>query len=339
MTPIPAKGASGLYTGLVSHARVKPRKHKLAYKIFMLLIDLDELPGLKLKTLGVGRFNLFGFDPKRFGDGSGRPLKAQIEATLAEAGIAHGGPIRMLAMPQILGRAFNPLTVYFCHDPKGALTGILYEVNNTFGERHSYLIPADDAPVVKQACDKGFYVSPFMDMDLKYAFRVRPPGDQVQVLVDVDDAEGRVLATGFAATRQELTDRNLVRAWLTHPWMTLGVVAAIHWEALFIWLKGEKIRQRPPKPKWAVTVVTPASSRLASRWNDGAARSVALGVWAAIWDASEGADEPDPPCSRCPAATRPWWWPPAASIRSRPRRRRARRSGPRCRTSTSGEAT
>ncbi|HEV7383793.1 MAG TPA: DUF1365 family protein, partial [Phenylobacterium sp.] len=124
--------SSGLYAGVVSHARVKPRKHKLAYKIFMLLIDLDELAGLKLKTLGVGRFNLFGFDPKRFGaqgseEGSGRPLKAQIEATLAEAGIAHGGPIRMLAMPQILGRAFNPLTVYFCHAPNQALTAILYE--------------------------------------------------------------------------------------------------------------------------------------------------------------------------------------------------------------------
>ncbi|MGZ6014989.1 MAG: DUF1365 family protein, partial [Phenylobacterium sp.] len=83
--------ASGLYTGLVSHTRVKPRKHKLAYRIFMLLIDLDELPDLKLKsnlrTFGVGRFNLFGFDPRKFGDGSDRPLKAQIEATLAEAGI------------------------------------------------------------------------------------------------------------------------------------------------------------------------------------------------------------------------------------------------------------
>ena len=165
----------------------------------------------------------------------------------------------MLAMPTILGMGFNPITVFFCHRPDGALSAILYEVNNTFGERHSYLIPADDAPVVKQACDKGFYVSPFMDMDLSYTFRVRPPGEQVQVLVDVDDAGGRVLATGFVATRQELTDRVLARAWLTHPLMTLGVVGAIHWEALWIWLKGEKVRQRPAKPAWPVTVVTPAS--------------------------------------------------------------------------------
>lgn len=253
--------ASGLYAGVVTHARLKPRKHALRYHIFMLLLDLDELEDLDrgLKLFSLKRFNLVSFDPGAHGDGSTTPLKAQVEAQLAAAGIAHGGPVRMLAMPRILGMGFNPITVFFCHRPDGALSAILYEVNNTFGERHSYLIPADDAPVVKQACEKGFYVSPFMDMDLCYAFRVRPPGEQVQVLVDVDDAEGRVLATGFVAARQDLTDRALFRAWLTHPWMTIGVVAAIHWEALKIWIKGEKVRQRPTKPAWPVTVVTPAS--------------------------------------------------------------------------------
>jgi len=248
---------SGLYPGIVSHTRLKPRRHSLRYRIFMLLLDLDELEALdrSLKLFSLKRLNLTGFDPRRHGDGSATPLKEQVEAQLAAAGIAHGGPVRMLAMPRILGMGFNPLTVYFCHAADGALSAILYEVNNTFGERHSYLIPAEDRPVVKQAASKGFYVSPFMDMDLSYAFRVRPPADQVQVLVDVDDAEGRVLATGFVAERQDLTDRNLARAWLTHPWMTVGVVGAIHWEALFIWLGGEKIRRRPAKPEWPVTVV------------------------------------------------------------------------------------
>ena len=258
--------ASGLYPGVVTHARVKPRRHSLRYDIFMLLLDLDELGARDrgLKLFSLKRFNLVSFDPTRHGDGSKTPLKAQVEAQLAAAGIAHGGPVRLLAMPRILGGGFNPLTVFYCHRADGALSAILYEVNNTFGERHSYLIPADNAPIVKQACEKGFYVSPFMDMDLSYAFKMRPPlsretGDPVQVFVDVDDAEGRVLAAGFSGQRQDLTDRNLVRAWLTHPWMTLGVLAAIHWEALFMLLKGEKIRPRPPKPAWAVTVVTPAS--------------------------------------------------------------------------------
>jgi hypothetical protein len=248
--------ASGLYAGRVTHRRVKPRAHSLAYRIFMLLIDLDdldELKGLKRLTIGPG-FNLLGFDPARHGDGSGRPLKAQVEALLAEAGLAHGGPVTMLAMPKVLGHAFNPLTVYFCHGADGALSAILYEVNNTFGERHSYLIPAPDVGVIRQGCAKAFYVSPFMDMDLSYAFRVLRPAGQVLVAVDVEDAEGVVLTTSFAGERRELTDANLLRAWLGHPWMTLGSLAAIHWEALFIWLKGEKVRVRPPKPAQAVTV-------------------------------------------------------------------------------------
>lgn len=253
--------ASGLYRGLVSHARSRPRAHKLRYRIFMLLIDLDELSELAaLKTLGLGRFNLLGFDPRRHGDGSARPLKAQVEGLLTDAGLAHGGPIRMLTMPQILGRSFNPLTVYFCHRADGALSAILYEVNNTFGERHSYLIPAptDTGPMLRQACAKDFYVSPFMDMDLAYAFRILRPQDRVLVAVDVSDDQGVVLTTSFAGERQALSDRNLVRAWLTHPWMTLGALAAIHVEAVKIWLKGEAIRTRPPAPAHAVTVAPQA---------------------------------------------------------------------------------
>lgn len=252
--------ASGLYAGVVSHTRLRPRRHALRYRIFMLLLDLDELPALDrgLKLFSVGRFNLTSFNPRRHGDGSATPLKAQVEAQLQAAGIAHGGPVRLLAMPRILGGGFNPLSVFFCHRPDGTLSALLYEVNNTFGERHSYLIPAEPGQIVRQACDKGFYVSPFMDMDLSYAFRVRPPAEMVQVLIDVDDAEGRLLSTGFAAERRELTDRAVLGAWLTHPWMTLGVLGAIHWEALKIWLKGETVRVRPAKPAWAVTVAPPA---------------------------------------------------------------------------------
>jgi uncharacterized protein len=252
--------ASGLFPGVVAHARMKPRRHALRYRIFMLLLDLDEVEALDrgLKLFSLSRFNLVGFDPRRHGDGSATPLKRQVETLLANAGIAHGGPVRMLAMPRILGTGFNPLTVYFCHRPGGALSAILYEVNNTFGERHSYLIPADEGAVVEQACGKEFYVSPFMDMDLSYAFRIRSPGEAVQVAVDVDDAGGRVLTASFAGERREFSDGALLRAWLTHPWMTLGVLAAIHWEALAIWLKGERVRKRPRAPAWAVTVVSPA---------------------------------------------------------------------------------
>jgi len=160
---------------------------------------------------------------------------------------------------------FNPLRVYFCHRPDGALSAILYEVNNTFGDRHSYLIPvATDAPsgVVRQTADKVFYVSPFMDMELTYAFKVRPPGpgetDHLAVSIEVSDASGLLLSASFAGERQPLDDRRLLAAWLGHPWMTLGVMGAIHWEALKIWLKGERLRPRPRAPQNPVTLTPQA---------------------------------------------------------------------------------
>jgi DUF1365 family protein len=246
--------ASGLYAGVVTHARVRPRAHRLRYRVFMLLIDLDEAPRLGLRLLGHNRFNLLSFNESAHGDGSGRPLKAQVEGHLADAGLEGGGAIRVLSMPAILGAAFNPLTVYFCHAADGRLSAILYEVNNTFGQRHSYLLPVKGEGRVDQTCAKDFYVSPFMDMSLTYDFHINPPGRTAGVAVRVSDEVGLVLNTAFSGRRAELTDAALLKAWLAHPWMTLGVLWAIHWEALKIWLKGERLRPRPPAPAYAVTL-------------------------------------------------------------------------------------
>lgn len=247
---------SALYPGWVTHARFGPRPHRLRARVFMLLLDLDEAEGLdrRLRLFAHGRFALAAFHPGDHGDGTARPLRAQVEAHLRAAGLPHGGPIQVLCMPRILGHAFNPLSVFFCHDRAGALSAILYEVNNTFGQRHSYLMPAHDAPVVRQACAKAFYVSPFMDMALDYAFRVRPPAAQAQVSVQARDAAGVVLSASFVGRRVELSDGALLRAWLAHPWMTLGVLAAIWLHAVRIWARGEPLRPRPPAPATPLTV-------------------------------------------------------------------------------------
>jgi hypothetical protein len=249
--------ASGLYPGIVTHTRVKPRRHRLRYRIFMLLIDLDEARdlGAKLRLFGAERFALTSFYERDHLSGSGG-LKAEVEGHLTAAGVETGGPVRLLCMPRILGGVFNPLSVYFCHRADGALSAILYEVNNTFGERHSYLIPVAEGAgeTVRQGIAKGFYVSPFMDMDLAYGFRIQPPGETVSVGVEVSDGEGPVLSAAFAGERVDLTDAALWRAFLTHPLMTIGVMAAIHWEALKIWLKGERLRPRPAPPSRPVTV-------------------------------------------------------------------------------------
>ncbi|OJU09672.1 MAG: DUF1365 domain-containing protein [Caulobacterales bacterium 68-7] len=252
-------GVSDLYTGIVEHHRLRPRRHSLNYRIFMLLLDLDQLPSMfrRLRLLRSGRFGLMSFNAADYGDRSGTPLKAQVEARLAAAGMEAGGAIRLLTMPRILGHGFNPLSIYFCHRPDGGLAAILYEVSNTFGERHSYLIAAPKAGAVRQSAPKRFYVSPFMDMALSYDFRITPPSETCGVAITVSDEAGPMLTASFVGERSALTDAALLHAWLAHPLLTLKVVAGIHWEALKIFLKGVGFRRRPPLPPQDVTIGAP----------------------------------------------------------------------------------
>ena len=250
--------ASALYPGHVTHHRLRPRDHRLTYRTGSMLIDLDELAALhgSLKLFSVDRFNLISFHARDRGDGSGRDLKAQVEAKMRAAGVEpDGGPIRLMTMPRWLGYAFNPLSVFFCHRRSGELTAILWEVDNTFGGRHGYLLPVDgiENGEVLQSCDKAFYVSPFMDMELTYAFRVRPPGDLFKLVIDVSDAQGRLLTARHLARRVELNDRALLRLFFAVPFGALRVIAAIYWEALKLWLKGVKLTT-PPAPTRAARI-------------------------------------------------------------------------------------
>ncbi len=254
--------ASALYPGQVTHHRVKPRDHKLSYSVFSLLLDLDEIDDLarQLKLFSRNRFNAFSFRDTDYGDGSATPLKAQVETHLQAAGLeTDGGAIRLMTMPRILGYAFNPLNVFFCHRADGRLQAILYEVNNTFGQRHSYLIPVEDPETspIRQETRKRFYVSPFLDMGLTYAFKVIPPAERMGVHIAARDSEGLVITATLTGTRTELTDRSLAKAFVTFPLLTLKVIVGIHWEAMQIFLKGIRLRDRPPPPDLPVTVSRP----------------------------------------------------------------------------------
>lgn len=251
---------SALYEGQVIHQRFAPKAHRLRYGMFQMLFDLDELPALShdLKLFSLNRFNLFSFQEKDHGDGR-TGLRGYVEELLLTAGIdIEGGPIRLLCMPRVLGHVFNPLSIYYCHRADGSMAAVLYEVNNTFGQRHSYLIPAEAGAdgVVDQACEKRFYVSPFMDMEMSYDFRLTTPGDCIATTVHGDDAEGRRLITAvFTGRRKPITDQALLRAFLAFPLLTLKVVAAIHWEALWLFFKGVGFRGRPAAPASPVTQV------------------------------------------------------------------------------------
>ncbi len=253
--------ASALYIGHVMHHRLRPRGHRLRYRLFSLLLDLDEIDRLaaRLRLFSRGRFNLLSFHDRDYGDGSAAPLRAQITDLLAGAGLGHGGAIRLLTMPRVLGFAFNPLSVWFCHDAADRLSAIIYEVNNTFGERHSYLLPvaADATGDVRQHVGKVFHVSPFLPLALRYGFRVTPPAAHLSVAITAEDRDGPVLFAVHRARRRVLTDRALLRAFITHPLLTLKVVGGIGWEALWLWLKRVPVHRHPGiAPATAVTVQT-----------------------------------------------------------------------------------
>ena len=252
---------SGLYAGTVVHRRMRPRAHRLKYRIFMMLLDLDEIDRIAgaSRLFSRNRFNLLSFHDRDYGDRSGAPIRPQIEGHLRAAGLGEASAsIRLLTMPRVLGYVFNPISIYFCHRADGSLGAILYEVSNTFGERHSYLIPVQRRTTdgqVRQHCDKALHVSPFIPMDVSYDFRVAPPGERVTIAIAEHDAAGLLLTASFAGQRKPLGDAALLRAFVTHPLLTIKVVGGIHWEALRLWIKGVPLTHRPPAPDRAITLV------------------------------------------------------------------------------------
>ncbi|MVT00229.1 DUF1365 domain-containing protein [Devosia marina] len=243
---------SAIYVGHVVHQRHRPKKHHLRYRVFSLLIDLDELPVLnRLKWFGHNRRALFSFSDADHGDGLA--LRDWVNRHLASEGLGPAGRVRLLCYPRILGYVFNPLTVWFCDDASGRPLATIYEVHNTFRERHSYVLPAS----ADQVADKAFYVSPFIDMNCRYEFRLTPPGDKVRIAIHETQDDRPLLYAAFTGDRHELTDAKLMRLFVTHPLMTLKVTASIHFEALRLIAKGirirwhtdRKTRQQPRPPR------------------------------------------------------------------------------------------
>jgi hypothetical protein len=252
--PPPAATAL-LYRGPVMHARMKPAPHRFTYGVFSLLIDVGRLDAARRlsRFFSIGRFNLLAFDPKDHGPEDGGPLFDHVAGLLGEAGLTER-PARVLlwCYPRVFGLVFNPIAIYFAYAHDDRLIGLVYEVRNTFGDKHSYVAPVREGELstagLRQARDKLFYVSPFMDMPMRYRFRIRPPGATLAVRILETDSEGPILAATFHGDAAPLSDRMVLGAVLPMPWQTLKVVGGIHWEALKLWFKGVRFHQRPPAP-------------------------------------------------------------------------------------------
>lgn len=258
---------TSLYAGEVIHQRFAPRVHRLSYHIFQVLLDLDRLGedtrGVRL--FSHNRFNLFGFYDRDHGpDQATRrdaSLSVRMRTMLGERGLCEDGDrLYLLAMPRVLGFVFNPISLYFVQAADGAMRSVVYEVNNTFGDRHSYVLPViDSGRRIHQHSDKRLHVSPFMDMNMAYDFDLIAPEETFALKIQLKQNSGDggwrdMLFAGFTAKREALADGALLRLFFAMPLMTLKVVLGIHWEALLIALKGIKLRPKPPTARSSVSI-------------------------------------------------------------------------------------
>ena len=244
---------SCIYSGFVTHRRFKPKRHLFNYKTFSLLIDLSEIENLekKIKFFSYNKFNILSFYNVDHGPRDGSSLIDWVKKNLRDAQINIGlGSIKLLCYPRFFGYVFNPLSIFYCYDENLRLKAILYEVKNTFNEQHTYVFPASTSSnLILHKCNKKFYVSPFMEMKTFYNFRLLNPGKILNVFIKQSDNRGTLLTACQVGKRIEITNKNLLYQFLRHPLMSFKVIAAIHFEALRLWLKGVKFVKKEIKIK------------------------------------------------------------------------------------------
>lgn len=248
--------ASCLYSGEVVHRRLSPVRHELRYRVFNLFADVDRLPELAggLRLFSYNRWNLFSIMDRNHGPGDGTPVSAHAWSLARRA--EGGGEVKRIFMfcyPRVLGYVFNPLTVYYGFDGEDRLRLMIYEVNNTFGGRHSYVIPVGS--MLSQRAEKHFYVSPFNAVEGEYLFHFSEPGESMALSVSLSVGGKPVLKAYVSGARRQLTDRALLRAFLAVPFLTFKVIGAIHLQALRLWWKGLRLKPRPPGPNHTVDIL------------------------------------------------------------------------------------
>ena len=248
---------SKIYTGKVIHKRFKPKEHYFKYNVFSLLIDLNELEEINkyIKFFSYNKFNIISFYDKDHGDRDGSSIKLWVKKNLRNIGImTEDISIKLLCYPRIFGYVFNPLSTYFVYNKYSELISIFYEVKNTFGEQHTYIFKAQDEKTVQNKCKKKFYVSPFIEMDCEYHFKTLYPREQLSVVINQNDKDGKLLFASQDGISQDFNNKNLILSYLTHPLMTFKIIGAIHYEAFKLWAKRIKLIAKKIKLKNNITI-------------------------------------------------------------------------------------
>ena len=246
---------SRIYLTRVMHRRNFPVNYRFTYPVFSLFLDLDHLERdcRSLRLLSVDRFNLLSIHRKDYGPRDGSNLKSWAETLLAEQGIdLQGGTIYLLCFPRILGYVFNPITIWYCHHADGTLRALICEVNNTFKEHHFYLLHRNGATMnwpVSDIKQKRLHVSPLIGMQAEYHFRFKEPGERLGIVINEYQDRRLMLTASQTGVAHPLEEKKLIAALARTPLMTFKVMAAIHWQALKIWLRGAPFFPKPQPPK------------------------------------------------------------------------------------------
>ena len=251
---------SCIYIGDVIHKRFRPKQHFFRYKVFSLFIDLSELKKIEKEVsfFSYNKFNLISFFDIDHGSRDGESLEKWVKKNLAKIQIYNENiKIKLLCYPRIFGYVFNPLSIFFIYDENNYLISILYEVKNTFGEQHTYVFKTEkNRNLTENSCNKKFHVSPFIEMDCKYFFKILNPEQKLSVIINQSDNEGKLLFASQDGVKRELNSKNLIFSYISHPLMTFKVIAAIHFEAFKLWLKGIRFVKKKIKIKNNITYET-----------------------------------------------------------------------------------
>ncbi len=233
--------APALYDTRIRHLRTTPVRNAFTYRSYQWLVDLDALPTLPRLLRPFA-----GFDP-------GPAMRADIDGYLAEQGVdLRGGSIHMLTNARVLGHAFNPLTVYWCHDPDGALNCVIAEVHNTYGGRHRYLLRTDEHDRAQTA--KEFYVSPFYEVAGHYTMSLPEPADRLALSITLHPPHGAPFVASVSGRRHPAHGTALIRLLLGRPWTTFAVSARIRWQGIKLYVRGLPIVSRDTRlPKDTTT--------------------------------------------------------------------------------------
>ena len=247
---------SSIYNGTVIHKRFKPKIHFFKYKVFSLLLDLSDLNRLDkdISFFSYNTFNLISFFDKDHGERDGSSLFEWVKKNLLENNInSENIKIKLLCYPRIFGYVFNPLSVFFVYDNQENLISILYEVKNTFGEQHTYIFKVENNNLLQHNCSKKFHVSPFIEMNCNYFFKILKPAEKISVIIDQYQLDDKILFASQDGRRVDFNSKELLKSYIKHPLMTFKIISAIHFEAFKLWAKGIKFVKKKFKIKNNIT--------------------------------------------------------------------------------------